>query len=259
MSRFDHLEIDDPSGWPNEELGDSAQDQYSFLEKANQAFSEGNFERALTLYSRSLQYDIDLEDAWVGQIRCLIELSELQEAIIWSDRAMERLPNSAPTLAARAVAELRLGRVSQALKFADGAITSQPVTAYVWIARGEVLIVANLVNAKPCFAKATEIAPSNANIHAWVGRAYAAHNCYHDALTHYRNAVRIDPQMFSCWYWIGNCCEKLGEINEAMIAYNRATSIRPAFHEPREALKRLQKQGAILNIHHWFKRSFGRR
>jgi len=106
LGRFDHLEI---SNWPlpPNEVGPESGviDQHYYIEKAKAAFDDEDYERALAYYSRALQYEIGTEEAWAGQLRCLIELGELQEAIIWSDRALERFPRSAHVLAARGVAE----------------------------------------------------------------------------------------------------------------------------------------------------------
>lgn len=179
MGRFDHLEIGDTQLPQPDDVtsGGEIVDESSYLERADRAFSEGNYERALSFYSRTLQYDINLEAAWLGQIRCLIELQELQEAVIWSERALERFANSAQILAARGVAECRMGKHASAIGFVDAAFGAQNVTPYVWVARGEILISDNPLNAKACFSKAIEISPANPDIYVWIGCACAAHNC----------------------------------------------------------------------------------
>jgi tetratricopeptide (TPR) repeat protein len=259
LSRFDHLEMGDslPSGMDGEPVHGEV-DQHYFMEKANKAFEDGNYEPALKLFSRCLEYDINLDEAWAGQIRCLIELGEIQEAIIWAERAAERLPNSAQVLASRAVAELRYGRSTQAIGYADAAIGGVKVTQYVWVARGEVLIERNALNAKACFLKAAEMAASNPAVYSWIARAYLAHGCRHEALTYLRKVVKIDPDNFACWYWIGNCCEALGEIDDAEIAYHRAVSANPTFEKGRDAIYRLEAHGTLQKLGHSIRRMFGR-
>jgi tetratricopeptide (TPR) repeat protein len=259
MSRFDHLEMDRASlPWPDDDRGKDQVDYHYFLDKASIAFSEGNYERALTLYSRSLEFDISLEEAWLGQIRCLIELHELQEAVIWSDRALEHLPNNAQILAARAVTSLRMNDPGTAAQYSDAATASKSVTAYVWIARGEVLLVRNAINSKACFMKAVEIAPT-AETHTSIARAYMAHDGYHEALTFFRNALRINPELYICWYWMGCCLERLGEIGEAMTAYHRSAAANPSFVPSRDAKRRLESGGLIWRIGQKAKRLFHHR
>jgi len=79
-------------------------DEAHYLQKAKETFDDEDYERALAYYSRALQYGTDPEEAWVGQLRSLIELGQMQEAVVWSERALERFPNSAQILAARAQA-----------------------------------------------------------------------------------------------------------------------------------------------------------
>lgn len=258
MSRFDHLEMGDwkprPSDMEPEDSG--IIDQHYYLEKATNAFADENYERALSYFSRALQYDINLEEAWVGQLRCLIELQELQEAIIWSDRALERFPSSGQILAARAVAESRLGRPIAAMSYSDAAIGSRGESPYIWVARGEVLIPANPTNAKACFDKALELAPQDWAVRSWIARAWLVRGCHHLALEHLRHAVRLDPNRFTCWYWIGKCCEAFGEIEEAKRSYRRALAAQPAFTRARDAIRRLEHRGLLTRLADAFKRLF---
>lgn len=252
MSRFDHLEMGDPIPSKSEKKPEPENvDQFYYLERADRAFEGAFYEQALKYYSRSLEYDISLEDAWTGQIRCLIELGELQEAIIWSERALDRFPDSAQVLAVRAVAELRLGRSDAAIRFADAAISAKNVSPYVWVTRGEVMIKRNAVNARACFLKATELATYNPQVYAWIGRAYTAHNRSEEALEYLLEAVRLDPKLFICWYWIGNCYQALEETNNAKKAYQRALAANPAFLQAKHAAERACGGGII--------RSMGRR
>jgi len=262
LGRFDHLEMGDwrPELPDEEPVEEGLIDQNYYLDKACRAFADEDYERALTYYSRALQYDINLEEAWLGQLRCLIELQELQEAIIWSDRALERFPKSAQILAARGVAEARLGRIIAAMGYSDAAFAStQKSTAYMWVARGEVLIPANIGNAKACFSKAIEMSPEDWAIRAWIARAYLIHRCHYQALEHLRQAVRFEPERVICWYWIGKCCEMLGEIQEAKRAYGRAIAVQPSFSRARDALRQLGRRGLAAKIADAFKRLFGRR
>lgn len=262
MSRFDHLEM---GNWhaavPDEDPAEAGLiDQHFYIEKAAQAFADENYERALAYYSRALQYDANMEEAWLGQLRCLLELQELQEAIIWSDRALERFPKSGSILAARAVAEARLGHSIAAMGYSDAAFKeARESTPYMWVARGEVLITVNIKNAKACFMKAVELAPQDWTVRAWIGRSYLTHRCHHQALEHLRNAVKLDPDRVICWYWIGKCCEMLGEIEEAQRAYARAMSIQPSFSRARDALLQIRRRGIVSKVFDAFKRVFVRR
>ena len=257
MSRFDHLELGDvPSSEPDEpESG--VVDQNYYTEKADAAFLEGNFERALAFYSRSLQYDINLEESWVQQIRCLVELRELQEAVIWSERALTRFPNSAEVLAVRGVAECRMSNIQAALRFADAALATKKITPYLWIARGEILISSNAANARACFLKAVEMVPGDIKIYAGIGRAYLVHGCNPEAAEYLQKAVRVDPHSYICWYWLGKCIEAMGDMKEAQNCYGRAIAANPAFGRARDALHAVSRRGIGAKISGKLRRIFG--
>lgn len=262
MGRFEHLEMGDwrPVRANGEPPDAGLIDENYYIEKGNQAFADETYERALSFYSRALQYDANLEVAWLGQLRCLIELQELQEAIIWSDRALERFPKSGDVLAARGVAEGQLGRSESALGYSDAAFKEAgECTPYMWVARGEVLLNVNLTNAKACFGKAVELSSMDWAVQAWIARSYLVNRCHHQALEHLRNAVRLDPNRFICWYWIGKCCDVLGDTQEAKRAYARAFAIQPSFSKARDALMELQKRGLLSKVMSVFKRCFRRR
>lgn len=260
MGRFEHLEMGD---WRTnrsdaDEKPSGVIDQDYYLGKAREAFAAESYEQALSYYSRTLQYEITIEEAWLGQLRCLIELGELPEAVIWSNRALERFPKSAPILSARGVTEARMGRSVAALAYSDSAFAGPGVDAYAWIARGDVLNPVNPMNAKACFSKAVELAPSDWLVRATVGRAYLVRKQYHQALEHYRQAVRLDSERFTCWYWIGRCSQALGQTDEARIAYRRALEISPSFTPARNAAQEIENRGVGTRMRDAFRRVLGR-
>lgn len=260
MGRFEHLEL---GYWRAPRAEAEAKppdvlDQDFYLQKARAAFAEEDYERALSYYSRTLQYDISVEEAWVGQLRCLIEMKELPEAVIWYNRAAERFPQSAQLLSARAMAEARMGRPEAALGFSDSAFSARGVNYFCWIARGDILISMNPANAKACFAKAIELAPQDWSVRHQIARAYLARRRYHEALDYFTQAVRLDPDRFNCWYWIGRCCEAMGEAKDARTAYGRAVAACPGFKPALRAIEELDRRGRMSDVIDALKRLFSR-
>src|SRR5438067_2414235 len=60
------------------------------LAAAADQFDLGLYEAALLHYSRALRFDRELAAAWLGQVRSHICLGEYREAVLWSDRGLER-------------------------------------------------------------------------------------------------------------------------------------------------------------------------
>jgi len=107
--------------------------------------------------------------------------------------------------------------------------------------------------------KAVETAPGDWSVRFSIARSYVARGCYHQALEHLRGAVRLDPNRHNCWYWIGRCCEELGEVEEAKQAYGRALAANPAFLKARYTIHELERRGKLHGLATWLKRKLKRR
>ncbi|NUQ06164.1 MAG: tetratricopeptide repeat protein, partial [Anaerolineae bacterium] len=107
---------------------------------ARNQWQRGRFDPALRAYSKVLEHNAANEEAWVSQVRLLIELGELREAKVWAEKALQRLANHPELLAAKAVVLARMADFDQALAFSDAAIEERGNTPYVWLARGDVLL-----------------------------------------------------------------------------------------------------------------------
>src|ERR1041385_3870181 len=117
MSRFVNLEFGGES--EDHQQQGLVKDEAYYSAQARAAFENGNFESALRLYSKILEFNPQNAAAWTGQVRMLIELGEFREAKLWADKALERFPNDPELLAAKAVALARSGNLQEALAFSD--------------------------------------------------------------------------------------------------------------------------------------------
>src|SRR3989442_352829 len=143
-------------------------DEAYYFAEARTAFENGNFESALRLYSKVLEFNPLNAAAWTGQVRMLIEMGELREAKLWADKALERFPHEPELLAAKAVALGRSGDLQGALAFSDASIEERGDTPYIWLARGDVLLAREESRADYCFEKALLLAPRDWFV-AWLG------------------------------------------------------------------------------------------
>ena len=170
MSRFSNLEFGDESEDQAPEQKALVKDEAYYLAEARAAFENGNFESALRLYSKVLEFNPQNAAAWAGQVRMLIELGEYREAKLWADKALERFPHEPELLAAKAVALARSGDLQGALAFSDASIEERGDTPYIWLARGDVLLAREEARADYCFEKALLLAPAGL-VHRLAGGA----------------------------------------------------------------------------------------
>ena len=80
MSRFSNLELGDESEDQSSQPKALVKDEAYYLAEARAAFENGNFESALRLYSKVLEFNPQNATAWASQVRMLIELGEYREA-----------------------------------------------------------------------------------------------------------------------------------------------------------------------------------
>src|ERR1700733_14090725 len=169
MSRFVNLEFGGQAGeqTPAETPG-VVKDEAFYQREAQTAFEEADFEKALRLYAKVLEFNPQHAAAWTAQVRMLIELDRCDEANVWADQALERFPREADLLAAKAVVLARRGETQSALAFSDAAVGENGTSPYVWLSRGDVLLAARETLADYCIDKAQMFAPGDW-VTAWQG------------------------------------------------------------------------------------------
>ncbi|KAF0240594.1 MAG: O-linked N-acetylglucosamine [Planctomycetota bacterium] len=229
MGRFSNLEFEGSEERREEQAPqEAARDEKYYIAMAKDAFRDGKFENALRYYSRSLEFDARLADAWLGQVQALIELEEANEARVWADKGLEQFRDHAELLAAKGVACGRLGELDKASALSDASLEQKGESAYRWRARGDVLLARNDRNEEFCFAKALTAAGVQ---DAWeplaVGRVYLHYEKWATAVKHLETAVDRNKQSAFAWVELGRGLEKLGMSDRARQAYRNAKDIDP--------------------------------
>jgi tetratricopeptide (TPR) repeat protein len=256
MSRFVNLELggeSDEHSLPKKAL---VKDEAYYQAEARTAFENGDFELALRLYSKVLEFNPNEATAWTGQVRMLIELDQFKEARLWADKALERFPHDAELLAAKAVALGRTGDLQGALAFSDSAIEERGDTVYVWLARGDVLLARKESRADYCFQKALQLAPGDWVV-AWLGaRIRYYYKQFALALKLLQQAVELNTAHFLVWLELGRCQQALGLAGPARHSFELARQLKPSCQDARQALVRLSGMGVGPRVRGWWHRLF---
>jgi tetratricopeptide (TPR) repeat protein len=259
MSRFGNLEF----GGESEAYGHSpktlVKDEAYYVSEARAAFENGNFESALRLYSKVLEFNPNNAEAWSGQVRMLVELCEFREAQLWADKALERFPHEPELLAAKAVSLARSGDLQGALAFSDSAIEERGDTPYVWLARADVLLARNESRADFCFEKAMLLAPGDWVI-AWLaGRIRYYYRQFAAALKLFQRAVERNAGHFLLWLELGQCQQALGLLGPARLSFTQAQQLNPRCDQARDGLARLSDVGVGFRVRSFFRNVFSRK
>jgi tetratricopeptide (TPR) repeat protein len=258
MSRFVHLELGGESEDRTPQKQALVKDEAYYRAEARLAFENGDFERALRLYARVLEFNPNTPDAWTGQVRMLIELGQHRDASQWADKALERFPREAELLAAKAVALARNGDLQGALAFSDSAIEERGDAPYVWLSRGDVLLARKESRADYCFEKALMLAPRDWFV-AWLGaRVRHYYQQFVLALKLLQQAVELNATHFLLWLELGRCQQALGLAGPARHSFEQARQLNPNCQDATLELARLSGRGAGFRLRGWWRRLFNR-
>ena len=249
MSRFSNLEF---RGDAEEQSAHTplVKDEAYYQEEAQRTFESGDFEQALRSFAKVLEYNPNNTAAWAGQVRMLIELGEFHEAKVWADKALERFPHDPELLAAKAVALARLGDIENALAFSDAAVEERGDTAYVWLARGDVLLAAKRKQAASCIDQAL-VRACNWLMHWLASRIYFYYGKFSLALKMAQQGVGLDAGRSILWLQLGHCQAALGLAGPAANSFDQALELNPQCHAAAVASSKLARAGVVRRFVRW--------
>ncbi len=251
--RFDWLELGKeapPAPAPVEDRFDAPH----YLQEAERLRRRGSYEAALKTYARALGEDPGLAKAWLGQVHCLAELGELDEARTWVNKAMERSPEDPELLAAKALVLARQGERQDAMAVCDRAMSKRDPPAGVWLDRGLVLLaLGSAENAARCFTQALELAPKEGSTVLRVAIAYLDARNPGRAKGYLDRAMQEDPENPLAWYQAGRCFEGLYACGRALDCYEKALALEPEFKDRViESCARIRRRGFFDRLKEWF-------
>jgi tetratricopeptide (TPR) repeat protein len=247
MSRFGNLEFGDEARHGTE-TPFQAKDEHYFLHEAVQAFHLGRFEQALRAYAKVLEFQPKHAVAWTGQARMLIELGEYREASLWADKALELFPREPDLLAAKAVALARCGDTQGAIVFSDASIEEHGESAYVWLARADVLLARKEKRADYCFDKALGKASHEWLIHWLAARILHFYKQSVKALKVLQQALILDTTQPLVWQELGRCQLALGMSAQSRISFQHALELDPTSPETQAALCNIGDSNIVSRI-----------
>ncbi len=256
MSRFVNLELDGEPEGQGQTSTPLVKDEPYYCAEARTAFENGQFESALRLYSKVLEFNPRNAAAWAGQVRMLTELGEYREAQLWADKALERFAHEPELLAAKAVALGRSGDLQGALAFSDAAIEERGDTPYVWLARADVLLARKEPRANSCIEKALLLAPGDWFV-AWLAaRIRFFYRQFALALKLLQQALEANAGHFRLWLELGLCQQALGLVGAARNSLTQAQQLNPHSQEARQALAGLSSTGLGPRLRGFWRRLF---
>lgn len=229
-------------------------DYPTFIQRGDTHFFQGEHEKALRFYSRALQMESTRQYPWIGQIYCLLQMRQLSEADLWIKRALELFPDDPALLSLRSVVLARKGMIKRAIGSSDYAMT-RGSSPFCWLARGEVLLLAENTNAAFCFEKVMEsIEPDDWHIPFRIGMIYFEQGLWSSALEYFQKAAARRAANYWLWYHLGLCYMRLAFQQEAIDAFRQSIALNTAFPPAQEALRRATRVGPLSRLFGLFRR-----
>jgi len=251
MDRFSQLEFGDAVPERGRSPGEPVRDAGYFYKEAMKYWLAGDYELALRHYSRVLERDNTVFEAWAGQVLMLIELREYREAGMWADKALELFPEHPELLALKAIACARDAKKDQATAYSDNSVGKDDLTPRVWLARAEGFMNRKGPGCESCVSKAVTGAGNSAPvIKLEAGRTLRRARNYVLAIQYLGEATQLLPRSALAWYELGCCQAALGR-EQATHSFEQSLRLRPRWAEPETALRKFQSRG-------FFRRLFGK-
>jgi tetratricopeptide (TPR) repeat protein len=269
MGRFSKLERTDGTGEPEPVAkpgvppGSKGPPLESFdyptaLQRAEDHFYKGEYEKALRFYSRALQTENSQPAPWIGQLICLVQMKQIKEADLWLQRGLELFPEDASLLSLRAVVLARKGMTKRGIGTSDYAMTRGGSTPLPWIARGEVLTLAESKNAGFCFEKAMEAAAAD----DWktpflIGLFHFDQGIWATALEYLQKAASRGAGTYWLWYLLGVCYARLSFKQEAVDALRQSLALNAGYPPAQEMLRKVTHRPLLGRLFGGFGRKRG--
>lgn len=203
------------------------------------------WEGALRLYTRALGEDRTLRQAWVGQVRMLVELGEFPEACLWSDKALEIFRGDGDLLAARSLALLRDEDTTGAAAGSDSATTAPGTSSFRWLARGEVLLACRKARSVDCFERAVREAETQWSAASEVARICCMYDHAATAADFAQRAVSMCPTHPVPWLALGRAELAMGMRNKAHTSIQRSLELDRNFRAAKAVLIEAETHSAF--------------
>ncbi|HSM14272.1 MAG TPA: tetratricopeptide repeat protein, partial [Thermoanaerobaculia bacterium] len=199
----------------------------------------GAYAEAVESFERALGLAPDFVDAEQGLGIALARLGRTDQALPHLTRAVEAAPANAALREERALALMRLGRRGEARVELDAAIEADPDSSSARLNLGLLLELEGDLEAasaavEGALARARE-PRQQALAHLTLGRL-AERGAAPEALAHYREAIRLDPDLVPARVRLGSLAAAAGDPETADAAYREALRRAPGHLGVRLAL-----------------------
>ncbi|WP_316187566.1 MULTISPECIES: tetratricopeptide repeat protein [unclassified Bradyrhizobium] len=191
----------------------------------------GRPEEAIAAHNRAIALKPDHADAYCNRGMALLPLGRNADANHSFDRALSFNPRHMEAMFGKGLASLNLHHVDAALAAFDAALSIKPNAPRVLAQRGRLHQQAGRFDQAKVDYEAALACDPWLEI-ALLGKAQLGH--FKDvarSVDACRKVLERNPRCEDAWLWLGVCYAKQGEVDAAVVHFERALEIRPDFAE----------------------------
>lgn len=157
---------------------------------------------------------------------------DLQGAVISCHMVLASEPDNFDALLICGIAEIRMGRDSEALEHVEAALALKPSHIDALGAYGHLLLRAGRIgDAVGAFEKVTVVSPGNPDALNNLGDALCRAGRHEEALTQFAKALSFKPDYYVTHYNRGVAFRALERLQEAIAAFTKALQLKPDLAE----------------------------
>lgn len=144
-----------------------------------------------------------------------------------------------------------LGNLENAIIFLERAIKKSRDSTNILAKKGELLLkIGNYNEAIECFNKVLEVNPQHISVLMNKGAALLGQHDFEESIKYFNEALKINPELKGVWFNKALAYEAQGEIEDAINCLNKALKIDPDYRSAKKSLEELyQKYGNLDEIH----------
>ncbi|HVX84226.1 MAG TPA: tetratricopeptide repeat protein [Phycisphaerae bacterium] len=187
----------------------------------------GHTQQALPLVARAAALQPNNADIFVNLAELQRCVGQVEAGLQSARRAVEIAPANASAHVNVAALLRAAGRPDEALISAQKAMQLNPSMAIAYTHAGCCLFDKNPAAALPCFLKATELEPANADTLSTLGVCLEKLGRHEEALACQQRALPMAPNNFAILRNLGSALANLGRYPEALPAFERAVALNP--------------------------------
>jgi len=223
-----------------------------YTARGDEQYFYGFYESALKHYARALQENQNQVDAWVGQIRVLVDTGRFEDALFWADKGLAQFSGSEKMELTKALALAYGGKLGQAKKLINKPVKKND-SLILWLFRGEIMIKLKIgffqrlikpykgitkIGAFFCFIKALESNPRDGFINQRIGITYLKAHDISRAYGHLKTSLITAPQNPLTLYCLAECYHSKRDYHYALYYTKKAIAFNPKLDAAIELLQR---------------------